>query len=59
MNTENLEKMTVRLPNWAQDNFSEHMKKLEHKGLIMPSFKDVVNFLSDRADANYPLFSSS
>ena len=60
MNTDNLEKMILRLPKWAQAKFREHLKKLEHQGRIMPTFKDVVNFLNDRADvANHPFFSSS
>ena len=60
MNTDNLEKMILRLPKWAQAKFREHLKKLEHQGQIMPSFKDVVDFLNDRADvANHPFFSSS
>ena len=60
MNTDNLEKMILRLPKWAQAKFREHLKKLEHQGCIMPTFKDVVNFLNDRADvANHPFFSSS
>ena len=60
MNTGNLEKMILRLPKWAQAKFREHLKKLEHQGRIMPTFKDVVNFLNDRADvANHPFFSSS
>ena len=60
MNTDNLEKIILRLPKWAQAKFREHLKKLEHQGQIMPSFKDVVNFLNDRADVAYhPFFSSS
>ena len=59
MNTDNLEKMVLRLPKWAQAKFREHLK-LKHQGQIMPSFNDVVNFLNDRADvANHPFFSSS
>ena len=54
------EKMILRLPRWAQAKFREHLKKLEHQRQIMPSFKDVVNFLNDRADvAKHPFFSSS
>ena len=60
MNTDNLEKMILRLPKWAQAKCREHLKKLEHQGRIMPTFKDVINFLNDRADvANHPFFSSS
>jgi len=51
--------MILRLPKWAQAKFREHLKKLEHQGRIMPTFKDVVNFLNDRADvANHLFFSS-
>jgi len=46
MNTDNFEKMILRLPKWAQAKYREHVKKLEHQGQIMPSFKDVVNFLN-------------
>ena len=60
MNTDNLEKMILRLPKWAQAKFREHLKKLERQGQIMPTFKDVVEFLNDRADvANHPFFTSS
>ena len=58
--TDNLEKMILRLPKWAQAKFREHSKKLEHEGRIMPTFKHVVNFLNNRANvANHPFFSSS
>ena len=60
MNKDNLEKMILRLPKWAQAKFREHLKKLEHQGGIMPTFKNVANFFKDRADvANHPFFSSS
>ena len=43
-----------------QAKFREHLKKLEQQWQILPSFKDVVDFLNDRADAvNHPFFSSS
>ena len=59
MNTDNLEKMILRLPKWAQTKFREHLKNLERQGRVMPTFKDVVNFLNDRADvANHPFFSN-
>ena len=59
MNTNNLEKIILRLPKWAQTKFREHLKKLERQGRVMPTFKDVVNFLNDRADvANHPFFSN-
>lgn len=55
MNTDNLEKINFRLPKWAQTKFGEHLKNLERQGRVMPTFKDVVNFLNDRADvANHP-----
>ena len=57
MNTDNLEQMILRLPKWAQMKFREHLKNLECQGRVMPTFKDVVNFLTDRADvANHPFF---
>ena len=59
MNTGNLEKMILRLPKWAQGKFCEDLRKLESQGRVMPTFKDVVYFLNDRAYvANHPLFSS-
>ena len=59
MNTDDLEKMILRLPKWAQTTFREHLKNLERQGRVMPTFKDVVNFLNDRADvANHPFFSN-
>lgn len=55
MNTNNLEKMMSRLPRWIQTKFVEHLNKLERKGQTLPSFKDVVDFLRDKADiANHP-----
>ena len=59
MNTDNLEKMILRLPKWAQTKFRKHLKNLERQGHVMPTFKDVVNFLNGRADvANHPFFSN-
>ena len=59
MNTDNLKKMILRLPKWVQTKFHEYLKNLEHEGRVMPTFKDVVNFLNDRADvANHPFFSN-
>ena len=59
MNTGNLEKVILKLPKWLQDKFREHLKRLEHQGRIMPTFKEVVEFLNDRADlANHPFFTS-
>ena len=50
MNTDNLEKMILRLLKWAQMKFCEYLKNLECQGRVMPTFKDVVNFLNDRAE---------
>ena len=59
MNTDNLEKVILKLPKWLQDKFREHLKRLERQGRIMPTFKDVVERLNDRADlANHPFFTS-
>lgn len=60
MNTENLERIILRLPKWAQGKFGEYLKRIEHEGRVMPTFKDVVIFLKDRADAaNHPFFSKA
>ena len=32
MNTDNLEKMILRLPKWAQTKFREYLKNLERQG---------------------------
>ena len=59
LNTDNLEKMIPRVPKWAQTKFRKHLNNLECQGLVMPTFKDVVNFLNDRAVvANHPFFSN-
>ena len=59
MNTDNLEKVILKLPKWLQDKFREHLKRLECQGRITPTLKDVVEFLNDRADlANHPFFTS-
>ena len=59
MNTDNLEKIIPRLPKWAQTKFREYLKNLESQGRVMPTLKDVVNFLNDRAEvANHPFFSN-
>ncbi|XP_068675583.1 uncharacterized protein [Montipora foliosa] len=42
MNADNLEKVITRLPRWMQAKFAEHLKSLERKGQLMPSFRDVV-----------------
>ena len=48
MNADNLEKVITRL----------HLKSLECKGQLMPSFRDVVDFLKERAYVlNHPFFS--
>ena len=48
MKTDNLERMILRLPKWAQTKFRECLKILKRQGCVMPTFKDVVNFLNDR-----------
>ena len=56
-NTDNLEKVILKLPKWLEDKFREYLKRLERQGRIMPTFKDVVEFLNDRADlADHPFF---
>ena len=60
MNTDNLEKVILRLPKWLQDKFREHLKTLQRQGRIIPTFKDIVKYLNDRADlANHPFFTTS
>ena len=49
MNIDNLEKVIARLPKWMQSKFAEHLKNFERKGQKMPNFKDVVDFLKERA----------
>ena len=57
MNTENLERIVSRLPKWAQTKFIGTTNK-KRKYKEMPSFKDVVDFLKDRADVmNHPFLS--
>ena len=59
MNVDNLEKIISRLPKWMQSKFAEHLKKIELGGRAMPTFKDVVDFLRERANvANHPFFSN-
>ena len=58
MNADNLEKVITRLPRWMQAKFAEHLKSLERKGQLMPSFRDVVDFLKERAYVlKHPFFS--
>ena len=60
MNVDNLEKMISRLPKWMQSKFAEHLRKNEQGGRVMPTFKDVVDFLRERASvASHPFFSHS
>jgi len=41
----------TRLPRVIQARFVEHLNKLEKRGQsYMPTFKNVVDFLRDRAD---------
>ena len=59
MNVDNLEKVIKRLPKWMQDKFAERLKRLESEGHAMLTFKDVVDFLKERAFVlNYPFFSA-
>lgn len=59
MNADNLEKVIMRLPKWMQAKFAERLKRLESDGHAMPTFKDVVDFLKERAFVlNHPFFSS-
>ena len=54
-----LTRLFPHLPKWAQTKFREHLKNLKRQGRVMPTFKDVVNFLNDWADvANDPFFSN-
>ena len=54
MNSDNLEKVIAQL----QAKFAERLNGLERKGQVMPSFKDVVDFLKKRAHvSNHPFFS--
>ncbi|XP_068723426.1 uncharacterized protein [Montipora capricornis] len=58
MNADNLEKVITRLPRWMQAKFAEHLKSLERKGQLMPSFREVVDFLKERAYVlNHSFFS--
>ena len=60
VNTDSMEKILSRLPRGVQGKFVEHLHKLERTGQVMPSFKDVVDFLRDRAHvANHPFLSQS
>ena len=59
MNADNLEKVIKRLPKWMQAKFAERLKRLESEGHVMPTFKDVVDFLKERAFImNHPFFSA-
>ena len=58
MNADNLEKVIRRLPKWMQGKFAERLKRRESEGHMMPTFKDVVDFLKERAFVlNHPFFS--
>lgn len=60
MNIDNLEKVIAWLPKWMQSKFAEHLKNLERKGQKMPNFKDVVDFLKERAFVlSHPFFTKS
>ena len=59
MNADNLEKVIKRLPKGMQAKFAERLKRLESEGHAMPTFKDVVDFLKERAFVlNHPFFSA-
>jgi len=59
MNADNLEKVIKWLPKWMQAKFAERLKRLESEGHAMPTFKDVVDFLNERAFVlNHPSFSA-
>ena len=58
MNADNLEKVIKRLPKRMQAKFAERLKRLESEGHAMSTFKDVVDFLKERAFVlNHPFFS--
>ena len=60
MDIDNLEKVIARLPKSMQSKFAEHLKNLERKGQKMPNFKDVVDFLKERAFVmSHPFFTKS
>ena len=60
MITDIFETVILRLPKWLQDKFQERLKKLQRQGRIIPTFKDIVEFLNDRADlANHPFYTTS
>ena len=57
MNTDTLERIIQRLPKWAQTRFVETVNK-RRRNQEMPTFKDVVDFLKERAEVmNHPFFS--
>ena len=59
MNIDNLE-VIARLPKWMQSKFAEHLKNLEREGQTIPNFKDVVDFLMERAFVlSHPFFTKS
>ena len=59
MNADNLEKVIMRLSKWMQAKFAERLKHLESEGHMIQTFKDVVDFLKERAFVlNHPFFSS-
>ena len=58
MNAGNLEKVITQLPKWMQAKFAERLKCLESEDHMMPTFKDVVDFLKEQAFVlNHPFFS--
>ena len=60
MKIDNLEKVIARLPRWMQSKIAEDLKNLERKGQTMPNFKDIVDFLKERAFVqSHPFFTKS
>ena len=57
MNADKLEEVITRLLKWMQAKFAEHLKSTGRKGQVMINFKDVKNFLKERAYLlSHPLF---
>ena len=60
MNADNLEKMILRLPKWAQGKLAEYLKKIERGGSTMPTFRNIVDYLKECVDvANHSFFSKT
>ena len=37
----------MRLPKWLQAKFAERLKRLESEGHMIPTLKDIVDFLKE------------